>query len=122
MSDFESIYGDDIKWHLSLRSEQPIEGCELQPHPFLRIKSHTLDNPAKARLLESNPHFYKCRWFRGPRKNPCANVSCAKNTDFRPSRWSHHQSTGHSVLCAVCERGGAPRYEAMFCSLRFEDV
>jgi hypothetical protein len=43
-----------IQWDLSLRAEQPVEGCELSPHPYLKIHN-TLDNPtkAKARLLIS---------------------------------------------------------------------
>jgi CCR4-NOT transcription complex subunit 6 len=117
MNDFPSSYGDDVKWHLSLRCEQPIEGCEVAPHPYLKIKSAALDNPTKARLQDNHPHTYTFRWFRGPKRNPCANDECSRNHDFSPVRWSRPAIHGHSVLCAVCERAGVPRYLISFCSL-----
>lgn len=41
----------DVSWEISLRAEQPIEGCELFPHAYVKIKSSSLDNPAKAKVL-----------------------------------------------------------------------
>jgi hypothetical protein len=43
-----------VEWELSLRAEQPIEGCELFPHPYIKIKN-TFDNPTKAKVFSLFP-------------------------------------------------------------------
>ena len=52
----------DVTWELSLRADQPIQGCELSPHAFIRVKSNILDNPGKAKvrmpLTHSLTHSY----------------------------------------------------------------
>lgn len=119
MADFATDrFGPDVKWHLAVRIEQPIAGCEISPHAFLKLKSQAHDNSTKARMQDSCPHAYLYKWFRGPKKDPCANRRCHRNSDFSPAMWATDLSAGHPVLCAVCERGGVPRYESTFCSLR----
>lgn len=44
-----------VEWELSLRAEQPIEGCELFPHPYIKIKNTTFDNPTKAKVSPIPP-------------------------------------------------------------------
>lgn len=39
-----------VQWDLSLRAEQPIEGCELSPHPYLKIGNVAMDNSTKAKV------------------------------------------------------------------------
>lgn len=120
MADFPATqFGPDVKWHLALRIEQPIAGCEISPHAFLKLKSQMYDNSTKARMQDSCPHLYTYNWFRGPKKEPCANHTCHRNSDFSPAMWATDHSMGPTVMCAVCERGGIPRYESTFCSLRF---
>jgi hypothetical protein len=119
MADFPAAqFGPDVKWHLAVRIEQPIAGCAISPHPFLKLKSQAHDNATKARMQDTCPHAYLYKWFRGPKKDPCANAACQRNSNFSPAAWAVDHSAGHSVMCAVCERGGVPRYEYTFCCLR----
>mmetsp|Transcript_8011 Transcript_8011/g.11950 ORF Transcript_8011/g.11950 Transcript_8011/m.11950 type:complete len:628 (-) Transcript_8011:201-2084(-) len=107
----------DVTWDLSLRCEQPVEGCELTPHAYLKLKSRTLDNPAKAKVLEANPHTFSFKWSRGPTIPMCAYSSCPRNGTTDPLDWSRFSRGGPSLRCAVCEKLGIPRHEALFCSV-----
>jgi hypothetical protein len=40
----------DVSWEVLVRAEQPICGCELSPHAYLKIKSAILDNVGKAKV------------------------------------------------------------------------
>ena len=56
MADFATDqFGPDVKWHLAVRIEQPIAGCDVAPHPFLKLKSRLHDNATKARMQDTCP-------------------------------------------------------------------
>jgi len=92
----------DIKWHLLLRVERPIEGCELSPHPYLKIKGGSLDNSARAKLLDSTPHCFTYQWKRGPYMQICANITCPRGDTFDPINWSRFSLGSPGLQCMVC--------------------
>jgi hypothetical protein len=104
---------------LTGRSERPIEGCELQPNIFLQIKGGFYDNSTRAKLLESNPHYYVYNWSSGSKTQICACISCPRGDNFDPINWSKAALGGPELICSVCERNGLSIYDSMFCSLRF---
>jgi hypothetical protein len=108
-----------VKFVISLRSERPIEGCELSPHPFLFIKGGAMDNPTRAKMMEANPHQFSFCWRRGPRRSMCENQSCPRREIFEPSYWSRIAVDGPALQCAICEKLGLLKHESTFCSKRF---
>lgn len=116
MSGFISNDRESISWHLSLRVERPIEGCELSPHPFLRIKGGSLDNSSRQKLLDTTAHYFVYRWYRGPRRQICANESCPRSETFHPIHWSRFSLGGPGLQCTVCDKAGVPRHLTLFCS------
>jgi len=110
----------DIKWHLLLRVERPIEGCELSPHPYLKIKGGSLDNSARAKLLDSTPHCFTYQWKRGPYMQICANITCPRGDTFDPINWSRFSLGSPGLQCMVCYKAGIPRPQTIFCSTRYE--
>lgn len=108
----------DVSWDLSLRAEQPIEGCELFPHAYVKIKSFTLDNPAKAKILEANPHIFSFQWSRGPNMQMCQSIYCPRKETYDPIDWCRFARGGPPLRCSVCEKIGVPRFETLFCSAR----
>jgi hypothetical protein len=65
-------------YSLSLRIERPIQGCEIQPYPFLCLKGGAMDNATRAKLMDQNPHYFTYRWCRGPKRNMCASINCPR--------------------------------------------
>ena len=113
------IRDNNIEWHLSLRAERPIEGCELLPHPYLKIKGGSLDNSARAKLFDATPHYFVYQWSRGPHKQICANVSCPRGDTFDPMNWSRFSLGSPGLQCMVCDKAGVPRHQAIFCSKKY---
>jgi CCR4-NOT transcription complex subunit 6 len=106
----------DYSWHLSLRIDQPIEGCEISPHAYVKIQSITMDNSSKAKVLDSHPHTFVYRWSRSPNVQSCCNNGCSRQNSNDPMFWSSFARGGPILQCAVCEKAGLPKYQALFCS------
>eukprot|EP01038_Epipyxis_sp_PR26KG_P004098 gene4098-5846_t len=103
---------------LTLRAERPIEGCELVPNAFLQIKGGNLDNSTRAKLLEANPYTFVFIWDRSPLVQLCGNGdNCPRVNDFEPQSWSKAALGGPELVCSVCEKGGVPIDESLFCSM-----
>ena len=73
---------------LTLKAERPIAGCELVPSAFLYLKGGAMDNAARQKVMEANPHRFEFEWQRGPRKKGCANIRCPRGDTFDPTLWS----------------------------------
>ncbi len=106
---------EPLTWHLSLRVERPIEGCELSPHPFLKTKGGNLDNYARAKLLDATAHFFSYQWSRGTRRQICENQNCPRGDTFDPICWSRFSLGGPGLQCSVCHKAGIPRHQTIFC-------
>lgn len=107
---------DNVHFHLSLRAERPIEGCELSPHPYLKVKGGNLDNSMRAKLLDSTTHYFTYKWFRGPHRPICAYLGCPRKDTFDPNNWSRFALGGPNLICQYCDRVGIPRHKTIFCS------
>ena len=104
---------------LTLRSERPVEGCELYPNAFIQLKGgYLLDNSARQKLLDSNPYYFSFIWSRGPRKQLCCNINCPRGNTYEPIYWSKAALGGPELICNVCEKAGIPSYDSSFCSVR----
>jgi hypothetical protein len=108
----------NFHFSLSFRLDRPIAGCELMPHPYLTIKGGNLDNMARSKLLESNPHVFKFQWQRGPKKPACANPDCPRRYSNDPLDWSKFARGGYGLHCAICEKNRVPSKDSCFCSKR----
>lgn len=106
------------KFVITLRTERPIEGCELTPHPFLYIKGGAMDNPTRAKMMDANPHQFVYSWRRGPRRPLCENSNCLRRELFEPAVWSRIAVDGPALQCTICEKLNVPRHESTFCSKR----
>lgn len=104
---------------LTVRSERPIEGCEISPNAFLQLKGGSMDNSTRQKLLDSNPFKYVVKWSRGPHCRICANIQCPRGGSFEPVQWSKSALGGHNLVCNVCLKAGKPQHESTFCSMRF---
>ena len=103
---------------LSMRTERPIEGCEVLAHPFLFLKGGTLDNASRAKVMDNNPHKFKYRWFRGPVRQLCQFDNCPRGSTYDPVAWSKPAVGGASLQCAVCAKAGVAGHHSLFCSAR----
>lgn len=103
-------------YSLTIRCDRPIEGCELIPHAFLQIKGGNLDNLGKSKLLEASPFELVYRWSRGTPQKFCQNPRCPRGDSYLPVHWAKAVSNGPELLCLVCESGGVPSHECVFCS------
>lgn len=101
---------------LTVRTERPIQGCELNPNPFLQLKGGTIDNAARARLLDPNNVYYTFLWSRGPRGSGCLNENCTRGNVFDPLHWSKAALGGGPALaCSECISTGYSLHESVFC-------
>ena len=105
-----------MHYALSCRTERPIAGCELAPHPFLFLKGGTLDNATRAKLMDQNQHKFTFRWFRGPRRQLCQSEQCPRGSTYDPVSWSKAAVGGSSLKCAICEKSGVAGHLSLFCS------
>jgi len=119
-------------WHLSLRVDRPVEGCTLRPHAYMYSKKHDERDSTNEILNASNernkvlpahskksrdplpPHEFSFRWFRGPKKEPCAFEGCPRRTSFSPHDWSKHALGGGCSLQCISTQSSL--YKATFCN------
>ena len=53
-----SIQESGASYLLTLRSERPVEGCELTPNAFIQLKGgYLLDNSARAKVAKLFPNI-----------------------------------------------------------------
>ncbi|OQR95349.1 carbon catabolite repressor protein [Thraustotheca clavata] len=89
---------------ISLRVDQPVEGCEVTTHAFYRSSEGDIDDD------DFQLKFY---WYKSTSKRACANKQCPRIGN----------GEGNIVLlmakieCAVCLRMGIPNELAGFCTL-----
>lgn len=104
-------------YYLTVRTERPIEGCELTPNAFLQIKGGiNWDNAMRQRVLESNPFSYHFTWHRSPLSPMCSNTAdCPRGNSMDPVQWSKALLGGSGIICNVCYRAGRPAYKCTFC-------
>lgn len=102
---------------MTLRSDRPLQGCELSPNAHCYLRGGQTDNATRAKIMEANPHFFSYHWSRGQRKPVCMCPNCPRADNFAPSKWSR-VSLGdtHSLQCAICYRNGAKAHESMYCT------
>ena len=107
---------DGTYYQMTIRTERPIEGCELSPYPFLYLKGGSLDNGARQKKMDSNPHKFSFRWFRKSRKQTCQNARCPRGNVYDPVYWTRTSIGGSSLKCATCDKAGVAGYLCFFCS------
>ncbi|KAF0724991.1 hypothetical protein Ae201684P_009686 [Aphanomyces euteiches] len=89
---------------ISLRVDQPVEGCEVTTHAFYRSSDGDIDD---------DDFRLKFGWFKSKSKRSCANKQCARIGN----------GEGNVVLlmatvdCAVCVRQGLSSDDAQYCTL-----
>jgi len=105
----------DAQFIISMRVERPIENCELVPYCSLNVKGTNVDNIARAKLLEANPHTFEYKWYRGPSIPLCGNGACVRNQSFDPEHYAKNVLTEPVLGCAVCERAGQRKEANSFC-------
>ena len=114
----KSLNDSSPQFAISVRMERPIEGCELTPYAFITVKGNSIDNIAKAKLLEATPHSFVCKWYRGPQVSLCCNENCKRANNYDATAWTKHQLKECSIRCAICERAGLRKDGTMFCTNR----
>jgi len=111
-------------WHLSLRVDRPVEGCELRPHCYMygkKLDEREADKPLamnshSKKMREPPPeHEFSYRWFRGPRSTPCAYESCTRRTSFSPHDWSKH-ALGGTACGLQCVSTQSNLFRCTFCN------
>lgn len=101
---------------LTLKAERPVASCELVPSAFLYLKGGAMDNAARQKMMDANPHRFEFEWQRGPRRKACASAVCPRGDSFDPTKWSRASMAGGAVQCAVCYRlGKRSPTETTFC-------
>jgi len=109
-------------WHLSLRVDRPVEGCNLRPHCYMygkKLDEREADKPLPShskKMREPPPeHEFNYRWFRGPRSTPCAFEQCTRRTSFSPHDWSKH-ALGGSGCSLQCVSTQSSLFRCTFCN------
>mmetsp|Transcript_45380 Transcript_45380/g.50511 ORF Transcript_45380/g.50511 Transcript_45380/m.50511 type:complete len:656 (+) Transcript_45380:246-2213(+) len=109
-------------WHLSLRVDRPVEGCNMRPHCYMygkKLDERELDKPLPShskKMREPPPeHEFSYRWFRGPRSEPCAYEGCTRRTSFSPHDWSKH-ALGGSGCSIECVSRQSSLFRCTFCN------
>mmetsp|Transcript_120360 Transcript_120360/g.245993 ORF Transcript_120360/g.245993 Transcript_120360/m.245993 type:complete len:652 (+) Transcript_120360:489-2444(+) len=109
-------------WHLSLRVDRPVEGCNLRPHCYMygkKLDEREADKPLPShskKMREPPPeHEFSYRWFRGPRSIPCAYEDCTRRTSFSPHDWSKH-ALGGSGCSLQCVSTQSSLFRCTFCN------
>lgn len=118
MNSKESMYS----WHLSLRVDRPVEGCNVRPHAYMYGKKlddrELLANGHNhAKLCREAPpsHEFSYRWFRGPIVEVCAYEGCPRRSSFSPHEWSKH-ALGGSACALQCVSVQSSLYKSTFCN------
>lgn len=109
-------------WHLSLRVDRPVEGCNVKPHCYMygkKLDDREADKPLPShskKMREPPPeHEFSYRWFRGPRSTPCAFENCTRRTSFSPHDWSKH-ALGGSGCSLQCVSQQSSLFRCTFCN------
>lgn len=109
-------------WHLSLRVDRPVEGCNVKPHCYMygkKLDEREADKPLPShskKMREPPPeHEFSYRWFRGPRSTPCAYENCTRRTSFSPHDWSKH-ALGGSGCSLQCVSQQSSLFRCTFCN------
>eukprot|EP00536_Pseudo-nitzschia_multiseries_P014782 jgi/Psemu1/40148/gm1.40148_g len=109
-------------WHLSLRVDRPVEGCNLRPHCYMygkKLDEREADKPLPShskKMREPPPeHEFSYRWFRGPRSTSCAFEHCTRRTSFSPHDWSKH-ALGGSGCSLQCVSTQSSLFRCTFCN------
>jgi len=109
-------------WHLSLRVDRPVEGCNLRPHCYMygkKLDEREADKPLpnhSKKMREPPPeHEFSYRWFRGPRSIPCAYENCIRRTSFSPHDWSKH-ALGGTACSLQCVSTQSNLFRCTFCN------
>lgn len=94
------VHGSEGK--ISLRVDQPVEGCQVMTHAFFRSGDGDIDDK------DVDLQFH---WYRSSDQRACANRACPRQGD------------GGNVLllvatleCVLCCRLGIPQTHSRFCS------
>ena len=89
---------------ISLRVDQPVEGCTMMTHAFFRSGEGDIDDK------DVDMQFY---WYKSSMHQACANSECTRYTS---------DGTGNVLLlvakieCVQCSRLGITRKQSCFCS------
>lgn len=109
-------------WHLSLRVDRPVEGCNMKPHAYMygkKLDERDVDKPLpphSKKMREPPPnHEFSYRWFRGPTHEPCAYEGCPRRTSFSPHDWSMH-ALGGSGCSLQCVSTQSSLFKCTFCN------
>eukprot|EP00538_Stauroneis_constricta_P011328 CAMPEP_0119553888 /NCGR_PEP_ID=MMETSP1352-20130426/6516_1 /TAXON_ID=265584 /ORGANISM="Stauroneis constricta, Strain CCMP1120" /LENGTH=637 /DNA_ID=CAMNT_0007600371 /DNA_START=503 /DNA_END=2416 /DNA_ORIENTATION=+ len=109
-------------WHLSLRVDRPVEGCNMRPAAYMygkKLDDREADKPLpphSKKMGEPPPnHEFSFRWFRGPTTEPCAFEGCPRRTSFSPHDWSMH-ALGGSGCSLQCVSTQSSLYKCTFCN------
>ncbi len=108
---------EGLQFLLSVRTDRPVSDCEMTAQAYLSCKGGSLDNQARARFMDNNPHTFIYKWARGPKRPCCCNIGCSRLGSYEPSKWSRASCGGLSYVCGVCERGKQMKFDASFCSI-----
>lgn len=107
---------NSLNYVITLRSERPIEGCELSPNAFLQLKGGNLDNSARAKMLDAKPFQYVFSWSKGPKGRLCGNSKCPRGDSYDPITWSKPMLHGPQLACNICMVAGKHSQDTCFCS------
>uniref|UniRef100_A0A7S2RJ55 Endonuclease/exonuclease/phosphatase domain-containing protein n=1 Tax=Rhizochromulina marina TaxID=1034831 RepID=A0A7S2RJ55_9STRA len=80
-------------WHLSVRTDRPVEGCEVTALAYLYQKSIKKKNGIPVESPQPPPpptseYELRFRWLRGPEAPVCAYDACPMSKNFSPLVWS----------------------------------
>ncbi|RYG59605.1 hypothetical protein EON64_20065 [archaeon] len=58
-----------VSYHLSVRVDRPVEGCELNPSVYLQQKGGSAGEGGgnnRGKFLDSSMYYFAFSWARGP--------------------------------------------------------
>lgn len=61
-----------VSYHLSVRVDRPVEGCELNPSVYLQQKGGSGgegSNNNRGKFLDSSMYYFEFSWARGPARS-----------------------------------------------------
>jgi len=109
-------------WHLSVRVDRPVEGCNMRPYCYMygkKLDEREADKPLPShskKMREPPPeHEFNYRWFRGPHSESCAYEDCTRRTSFSPHDWSKH-ALGGSGCSLQCVSTQSSLFRSTFCN------
>lgn len=109
------VIDSGVSYYLNVRTERPIQGCELTPNPYVQLKG-AAENAGRARNLDPNNFIYSFVWKRGPKSDGCCNPNCPRKNNYEPINWSKAALGGPELMCNVCTNAGYAPHDSIFCS------